>query len=42
MIEALNSDAVYARRVETLTDKNEKQLMKLRNAGNKFKVIRAN
>ncbi len=42
MIEDFNADAVYARRVETFTDEAEKELMKLSEAGNQIKVIRAN
>jgi len=42
MIEDLNADAVYARRVETFTDEDENELMKLSDAGNQIKVIGAN
>ena len=42
MIEDLNADAVYARRVETFTDKDKNELMKLSDAGNQIKVIGAN
>ncbi len=42
IIEDFNADAVFARRVETFTDENEKELMKLSDAGNQIKVIRAN
>ena len=42
MIEDLNEDAVYARRVETFTNEDEKDLMKLSDSGNQIKVIRAN
>ncbi len=42
MIEDLNSDAVYARRVETFTDYDEKQLLEISDASNQIKVIRAN
>ena len=42
LIEDLNADAVYARRVETFTDENENELMKLSDAGNQIKVIGAN
>ena len=42
MIEDLNADAVYARRVETFTDEYEKELMKFCDAGNQIKVIGAN
>ncbi len=39
MIEDLNADAVYARRVETLTDDEEKKWMKLSDGGNQIKVM---
>ena len=42
MIEDLNADAVYAKRVEKFTDKDEKELKKLSNAGNQIKIIRSN
>ena len=42
MIEDLNADAVYARRVETFTDEYEKELMKFCDAGNQIKVIGVN
>ena len=42
MIEDLNADAVYARRVETFTDKYEKELMKFSDAGNQIKVMGEN
>ena len=42
MIEDLNADAVYAKRVETFTDEYEKELMKFCDAGNQIKVIGAN
>ena len=42
MIEDLNADAVYARRVETLTDEEEKKWMKLSDAGNQIKLMGAN
>ena len=42
MIEDLNADAIYARRVETFTNKNEKELMKLSDSGDQIKVIRTN
>ena len=42
MIEDLNADAIYARRVETFTDEDKKELMKLSDAGNQTKVIGAN
>ena len=42
MIEDLNADAVYAKRVETFSDDNEKELMKLSDAGKQIKVMRAN
>ncbi len=42
MIEDLNADTVYARRVETFTDEYEKELMKFCDAGNQIKVMGAN
>ena len=42
MIEDLDADAVYARRVETFSNIDEKELMKLSDAGNQIKVIGAN
>ncbi len=42
MIEDLNVDAVYARRVETFTDEDEKELMKFCDDGNQIKVMGAN
>ena len=39
MIEDLNADAVYARRVEPLTDEEEKKWMKLSDGGNQIKVM---
>ena len=42
MIEDLNADAVYARRVETFTDEEEKKWMKLSDAGNQIKVMVTN
>ena len=42
MIEDLNADAVYARRVEMFTDEYDKELMKFCDAGNQIKVIGAN
>ena len=42
MIEDLNADAVYARRVETFTDEDKKRWMKLSDAGNQIKVMGAN
>ena len=41
MIEDLNADAVYARRVETFTDEDKKRWMKLSDAGNQIKVMGA-
>ena len=41
MIEDLNADAVYARRVETFTDQDAKKLMKCSDAGNQIKVMGA-
>ena len=42
MIEDLNADAVYARRVKTFTDEYEKELLKFCDTGNQIKVIGAN
>ena len=42
MIEDLNADDVYARRVETFTHEDENELMKLSDAGNQIKVRGAN
>ena len=42
MIEDLNADAVYERRVENFTDKDEKELMKLRDADNQIKIMGSN
>ena len=42
MIEDLNADAVYARRVETFTDEYEKELIKFCDVVNQIKVIGAN
>ena len=42
LIEDLNVDAVYARRVETFTDEDEKELMKFCDDGNQIKVMGAN
>ncbi len=39
MIEDLNADAVYARRVEIFTDADKKKLMKLSDAGNQIKIM---
>ncbi len=39
MIEELNADVVYARRVETLSDEEEKKWIKLSDGGNQIKVI---
>ena len=41
MIEDLNADAVYARRVETFTDEDEKTWMKFSDCGNQIKVMGA-
>ncbi len=41
MIEDLNSDAVYAKRIETFAVDDEKKFMKLSDAGNQIKVIGA-
>ena len=42
MIEDFNADAVYARRVETFSEEEEKKWMKLSNAGNQIKLMGAN
>ena len=42
MIEDLNADAVYARRVETFSEEEEKKWMKLSDAGNQIKLMGAN
>ena len=42
MIQALNADAVYARRIVNFTDKDEKVLKKSSDTGNPIKVIDAN
>ena len=42
MIEDLNADAVYARRVETFTDEHEKELIKFYDDGKQIKVMGAN
>ena len=42
MIEDLNADAIYARRVKTFTDEDKKELMKFSDAGNQIKVMGAN
>ena len=42
MIEDLHADAIYVRRVETFTDEDEKELMKLSDVGNQMKLIGAN
>ena len=41
MIEDLKTDAMYTRRVETFTDKDVKELMKLSDAGNQIKIMGA-
>ena len=41
MIEDLNADAVYARRVETFTDEDEQKWMQLSDAGNQIKLMGA-
>ena len=41
MIEDLNVDAVYARRVATFTDEDKKELMKFCDDGNQIKVMGA-
>ena len=42
MIEDLNADAVYARRLESFTNEDEKKWIKLSDDGKQLKVIRAN
>ena len=42
MIENLNADAIYARRVAVFTVEDKKELMKLSDDGNQIKVIGAN
>jgi len=42
MIEDLNADAVYTRRVEIFTNKDEKELIKSSDAGNQLKITGAN
>ena len=42
MIEDINADAVYARRIETFTDQDEKKLMKSSDARNQIKIMGAN
>ncbi len=42
IMEDLETDPAYARRVETFTDEYEKKLMKLCDAGNQIKVMGAN
>ena len=41
MIEDLNSDAVYARRVETFTEEDKQKWTQLSDAGNQIKVMGA-
>ena len=41
MIEDLNADAVYARRVENFTDQDAKKLMKFSDPGNQIKAMGA-
>ena len=41
MIEDLNADAVYARRVKTFTDQDATKLMKVSDAGNQIKLMGA-
>ena len=41
MIEDLNADAVYAKRIEPPTDEEEKKWVKLRDGGNQVKVMGA-
>ncbi len=40
MIEDLNADAVYAKRVKKFTDEDKKKLMKLNDSSNQIKVIK--
>ena len=42
MIEDLNADAVYARRVATFTDEDKKEFIKVCDADNQIKVMCAN
>jgi len=42
MVEDLNADAVYARRVEAFTNRDKKVLMKVSHAGNQIKLMRTN
>ena len=42
MIEDLNTDVVYTRRVETFTSEDKQGLIKLSNDGNQIKVVVAN
>ena len=42
MIEELNADAIYAKRVETLTNEDETKLMQLNDTGNQIKVMGGN
>ena len=42
MIEDLKTDAVYTSRVETFTDKDVEELMKLSDDGNQIKIMGAN
>ena len=42
MIEDLNANVIYTKTVETFTDKDEKQLMKLNHAENQIKIMREN
>jgi hypothetical protein len=39
MIEDLHADAVYAKRVDTFTDEDKKELSKLSNSGNQMKIM---
>jgi hypothetical protein len=39
MIEDLHADAVYAKRVDTFTDEDKKELSKLSNSGNQIKIM---
>ena len=41
MIEDLNADAVYAKRIEPLTDEEENKWLKLSDGGNQIKVMGA-
>ena len=42
MIDDLNADAVYAKRLKKITDKDEKEWIKLSDNGNQIKIIGTN